>query len=170
MTDLLNTIEMPDVQAAVCARLASFAEFGGAAIIPQYEGSIDTRIESALATMTEGMLAGIALLVATPAAQETGANLPTVRLDPLGVTISVIEDVILNVPPAGSGRRALQWAVLCLRALKGWTPPGCQKPLTGWGTALALGPSQGSRVIINVTLRTRVDLLPLRLPDERGYA
>lgn len=163
-------IEMPDVQSAVCARLASFGEFGGLAIIPQYEGSIETRIDEALATMADGRLQGVALLVATPAAQETGPNLPTIRLDPFGVTVTVIEDVTLNAPPQGSGRRCLEWAVLCLRALKGWTPDGCQKPLTGWGSGLALGPSAGQRIIWNVTLRTRVDLLPLRLPGEHGYA
>ncbi len=163
-------IEMPDVQSAVCARLASFGEFGGVSILAQYEGSIDTRIDEALATMAEGRLQGVALLVATPAAQESGPNLPTVRLDPLGVTVTVVEDTVLNVPPSGSGRRCLQWAVLALRALKGWTPPSCQKPLTGWGSTLALGPSQGQRVIWNLTLRTRVDLEPLRLPGERGYA
>ena len=162
--------EMPDIQAAVCARLASFPEFGGVAVIPLHEGSVETRVESALATSRPGSLAGIALLVATPAAEETGPNLPTVRLDPLGVTVQVIEDVIFNNPPAGSGRRALQWAVLVIRALKGWTPPGCQKPLTGWGSAIAGLPQEGQRVHINVNLKTRVDLPPLRLPGERGYA
>jgi hypothetical protein len=162
--------EMPDVQAAVAARLASFPEFGGVSIILLNEGSVETRVDSALATMQSGRLAGIAILIATPVAEETGPNLPTVRLDPLGVTVQIIEDVIFNKPPTGSGRRALQWAVLVLRALKGWTPTDCQKPLTGWGAAIAGLPQEGQRVRINVNLKTRVDLPPLRLPGERGYA
>ena len=31
--------------------------------------------------------------IATPAAEETGANLPTVRLDPFGVTVTAIGSV-----------------------------------------------------------------------------
>ena len=115
------------------------------------------------------VITGVALLIATPAAEETGANLPGVRLDPFGVTITVVEDVNMNAPPDGTGRRALEWAVLALRALKGWTPPGCNCPLKGWGNALSLGPSKGSRIVWNLTLKTAVHLPPLRLPGEYGY-
>ncbi|HOR69063.1 MAG TPA: hypothetical protein PLY53_15745 [Planctomycetota bacterium] len=165
----LNSGVFPDVQRAVRDRLASFSDFGGIALIMQYEGSIDSRIEEALAVMKEGCRPGAALLIATPAAEEAGPNLPTVRLDPFGVTVSAIEDTVFNAPPEGTGRRALEWAALALRALKGWTPPGCQKPLTGWGAALSLGPQSGNRVVVNLTLRTRVDLPPLRQPGEHGY-
>ena len=164
-----NSGVFPDIQAAVRDRLASFSDFGGLAMILQYEGSIDSKLDEALAVMSDGCRVGAALLIATPAAEETGANLPTVRLDPFGVTVTVIEDTTFNAPPDGTGRRAFEWAVLALRALKGWTPPGCQKPLTGWGTALSLGPQKGARVIVNLTLRTRVDLPPLRQPGEHGY-
>ena len=162
--------EFPDIQKAVRDRLGAFPEFAGMALIMQYEGEVTSRIETALATLTEHARPGAALLIATPAAQETGANLPLVKLDPFGLTIAAVEDTILNAPPEGSGRRALEWAVLALRALKGWTPPGCNKPLTGWGTTLALAPSQGQRVIVNLTLRTAINLPPLRLPGEYGYA
>lgn len=165
----LNSGTFPDVQTAVRDRLASFSEFGGIAMILQYEGSIDTKIDNALATMTDGCRAGVALLIATPAAEETGPNLPTVRLDPFMVTVTVVEDVNMNAPPEGSGRRALEWAVLALRALKGWKPPECGTPLKGVGNALSLGPSKGSRVVWNLTLKTRVDLEPLRIPGEYGY-
>lgn len=165
----LNSGVFPDIQKAVRDRLASFSDFGGLAMILQYEGSLDTRIDSALAAMSDGCRPGAALLIATPAAEETGANLPTVRLDPFGVTVTVIEDTVINAPPDGTGRRALEWAVLALRALKGWTPPGCQKPLTGWGSAISLGPQKGAKVIVNLTLKTRVDLPPLRQPGEYGY-
>jgi len=165
----LSSGVIPDVQAAVRDRLASFSEFGGLAMILQYEGSIDTRLDEALAVMREGFRPGAALLIATPAAEETGPNLPTVRLDPLGVTVTAVEDTVFNEPPDGTGRRAFEWAILALRALKGWTPPGCQKPLTGWGSAISLGPQQGSRVSVNLTLKTRVDLPPLRQPAEYGY-
>lgn len=165
----LNSGVFPDIQKAVRDRLASFSDFGGLAMILQYEGSIDTRIDEALAVMTDGSRIGAAILIATPAAEETGANLPVVRLDPFGVTVTVVEDTVLNAPPDGTGRRAFEWAVLALRALKGWTPPGCQKPLTAWGRALALGPSKGSRVVWNLTLRTKVELPPLRQPGEYGY-
>lgn len=165
----LNSGVFPDVQASVRDRLASFSDFGGLAMILQYEGSLDTRISEALAVMTEHCRPGCALLIATPAAEDTAANVPVVRLDPLGVTVSVIEDTVFNAPPDGTGRRALEWAILALRALKGWTPPYCSKPLTPWGTSLSLGPSQGSRVIVNLTLRTKVELPLLRLPGEYGY-
>lgn len=165
----LNSGVFPDIQKAVRDRLASFSAFGGLAMILQYEGSLDTRLDEALSVQTDGCRVGAALLIATPAAQESGANLPTVRLDPFGVTITAVEDTFMNAPPAGTGRRALEWAVLALCALKGWTPPGCQKPLTGWGNTIGSGPSKGSRVIENLTLRTRVDLPPLRHPGEYGY-
>jgi hypothetical protein len=165
----LNSGVFPDVQASVRDRLASFSEFGGLAMILQYEGSIDTKIDEALAVMTDGFRVGAALLIATPAAEENAPNLATVRLDPFGVTVTVVEDTVLNAPPDGTGRRALEWAVLALRALKGWTPPGCTKPLTPWGRTLALGPSKGARVIWNLTLRTKVELAPLRQPGEYGY-
>ncbi len=165
----LNSGAFPDIQKAVRDRLAAFSEFGGIAMILQYEGSIETRIETALATMTEGYRTGVAFLIATPAAEDSLPNIPTVRLDPFAVTITVIEDVTLNAPPDGTGRRALEWAVLALRALKGWTPPECSCPLKGLGNALSLGPSKGSRVVWNLTLKTRVDLEPLRLPGEYGY-
>lgn len=165
----LNSGVFPDVQTAVRDRLASFSEFGGLAMILQYEGSIDTRLDTALAVMADGFRPGAALLIATPAAEENAPNLPMIRLDPFGVTVTAVEDVTFNAPPDGTGRRALEWAVLALRALKGWTPPGCTKPLTPWGTALALGPSKGSRVYWNLTLRTKVELAPLRQPGEYGY-
>ena len=165
----LNSGVFPDVQSAVRNRLASFGEFGGIAMILQYEGSIDDKISSALAVMTDGCRAGVAFLIATPAAEDTMPNLPYPRLDPFGVTVTVIEDTLFNAPPDGTGRRALEWAVLALRALKGWTPAGCSCPLQGWGNALTLGPSKGSKVIWNLTLKTRVELPPLRLPGEYGY-
>ena len=165
----LNIGVFPDIQAAVRDRLASFSDFGGLAMILQYEGSIDTRLETALAVMADGVRPGAALLIATPAAEETGANLPGVRLDPFGVTVTAVEDVNLNAPPDGTGRRAMEWAVLALRALKGWTPPGCNCPLKGWGNALSLGPSKGGRIVWNLTLKTAVHLPPLRLPGEHGY-
>jgi len=165
----LNSGVFPDVQTAVRDRLASFSDFGGLAMILQYEGSIDTKLDTALAVMSDGFRPGAALLIATPAAEENAPNLPVVRLDPFGVTITVVEDTVFNAPPDGTGRRALEWAVLALCALKGWTPPGCTKPLTPWGTALALGPAKGSRVIWNLTLRTKVELAPLRQPGEYGY-
>lgn len=165
----LNSGVFPDVQAAVRDRLASFSDFGGLALILQYEGSIDSKIDEALAVMTEGYRMGAACLIATPAAEESAANLPLIRLDPFGVTLSFVEDTTFNAPPDGTGRRALEWAVLALCALKGWTPQGCSKPLTPWGTALALGPSKGTRVIWNLTLRTKIELSPLRQPGEYGY-
>jgi hypothetical protein len=166
----LNSGVFPDVQTAVRDRLASFSDFGGLAMILQYEGSIDTRLDEALAILSEGFRPGAALLIATPAAEEGAPNLPQIRLDPFGVTVTAVEDTTFNAPPEGTGRRALEWAVLALRALKGWTPPGCTKPLTPWGTALALGPSKGTRVVWNLTLRTKVELPPLRQPGEYGYA
>lgn len=170
MSDVLyNSGVFPDIQRSVRDRLASFSDFGGLALIMQYEGDIDSRIATALATMTEGMRQGCALLIATPAAEETGKNLPVVRLDPFGVTVSAVEDVIFNAGETGTGRRAMEWAILALRALKGWTPEGCSTPLHGWGNALGIGPGSGKRVIYNLTLRTRVDLLPLRHPGEYGY-
>lgn len=159
----------PDIQAAIRDRLASFSDFGGLAMILQYEGSLDTRLDEALATMRPGYRPGAALLIATPVAEESANNLPTVRLDPFGITISAIEDTLFNAPPDGTGRRALEWAILALRALKGWTPSGCLRPLTSWGTAISLGSQVGSRVIVNLTLKTRVDLPPLRHPGEYGY-
>lgn len=165
----INSGAFPDVQTAVRDRLACFSDFGGIAMILQYEGSLDTKIDTALAVMTDGCRPGVALLIATPAAEETGANLPGVRLDPFGVTVTVVEDTNFNAPPDGTGRRALEWAVLALRALKGWTPPGCNCPLKGWGNALTLGPSKGSRIVWNLTLKTAVHLEPLRLPGEYGY-
>lgn len=165
----LNSGVFPDVQTAVRDRLASFSDFGGLAMILQYEGSIDTRLDTALAVMADGFRPGAALLIATPAAEENAPNLPMIRLDPFGVTVTAVEDVTFNAPPDGTGRRALEWAVLALRALKGWTPPGCTKPITPWGTALALGPSKGNRIVWNLTLRTKVELAPLRLPGEHGY-
>lgn len=165
----LNSGVFPDIQKAVRDRLASFSDFGGLAMILQYEGSIDSKLEEALSMQAEGCRVGAALLIATPAAEETGANVPTVRLDPFGVTVTAVEDTFMNAPPDGTGRRAFEWAVLALRALKGWTPPGCQKPLTGWGSAISLGPQKGTKVIVNLTLKTRVDLLPLRQPGEHGY-
>jgi hypothetical protein len=165
----LNSGVFPDIQRAVRDRLAAFDAFAGLSMVLQYEGEIDSRIAAALATLTPGMRQGCALLIATPAAEETGANLPFARLDPFGVTVSAVEDVIVNSGAGGTGRRAMEWAVLALRALKGWTPPGCGAPLRGWGDALSIGPGAGSRVIHNLTLRTRVDLAPLRLPGEYGY-
>lgn len=165
----LNSGVFPDVQTAVRDRLASFSDFGGLAMILQYEGSIETKLEEALAVQTDGFRPGAALLIATPAAEENAPNLPQIRLDPFGVTISAIEDTLFNAPPDGTGRRAIEWAVLALRALKGWTPPGCTKPLCPWGTALALGPAKGTRVIWNLTLKTKVELPPLRQPGEYGY-
>jgi len=165
----LNSGVFPDIQKAVRDRLASFSDFGGLAMILQYEGSIDSKLDEALSVQTDGFRPGAALLIATPAAEETGANLPTVRLDPFGVTVTAVEDTFMNAPPDGTGRRAFEWAVLALRALKGWTPPGCQKPLTGWGNAISLGPQKGAKVIVNLTLRTKVELAPLRQPGEYGY-
>jgi hypothetical protein len=165
----LNSGVFPDVQTSVRDRLAGFSDFGGLAMILQYEGSIDTRIDNALAVMSEGFRPGVALLIATPAAEESLPNVPSIRLDPFGVTVTVVEDTFMNAPPEGTGRRALEWAVLALQALKGWTPPGCNTPLKGWGNALTLGPSKGSRVVWNLTLKTRVDLAPLRMPGEYGY-
>ncbi len=181
----LNSGVFPDIQGAVRDRLASFSEFGGLAMILQYEGTVDTRMDEALATMTEGCRAtpaaaegganvatvrldgfGMITITGSPAAEESGANGSTVRLDPFGVTITAVEDVNLNAPPDGTGRRALEWAVLALRALKGWTPPGCDSPLTGWGNALTPGPSKGGRIVWKLTLKTAVELAPLRLPGE----
>lgn len=159
----------PNLQRHIAERLTAFSEFGGIAIITQYEGSINTRIEEALATITPGYQPGLAILIATPAAQDPAPNVPAVRLDPFGVTLTIIEDAVLNEPPTGSGRRALDVAILTMRALKGWTPPHCQSPLTGWGNALTLAPSEGARIIWHVTLKTRIDLPPLRLPGEYGY-
>jgi len=160
----------PDVQRSVRDRLAGFSDFGGLALVMQYEGSIQSRIDTALATTSEHFRPGAALLIATPAAQDSGPNLPTVRLDPFGLTLTAVEDVLFNADPGGTGRRALDWAVLALRALKGWTPAGCNKPLTGWGNTLALGNSQGSRVMVTLTLRTRIDLPPLRHEGEYGFS
>jgi len=165
----LNSGVFPDIQKAVRDRLASFSDFGGLAMILQYEGSIDSKLDEALSVQTDGFQTGAALLIATPAAEETGANLPTIRLDPFGVTVTAVENTFMNAPPDGTGRRAFEWAVLALLALKGWTPPGCQKPLTGWGNAISLGPQKGTKVIVNLTLKTRVDLLPIRHPGEHGY-
>lgn len=165
----LNSGVFPDLQRAVRDRLAAFDAFAGLEMILQYEGDIDSRIDTALATLADGMRQGCALLIATPAAEETGANLPLVRLDPFGVTVSAVEDVLINTGDRGSGRRAMEWAILALRALKGWTPPGCGAPLHGWGNALSLGGGSKARVIYNLVLRTRVDLVPLRLPGEYGY-
>jgi hypothetical protein len=159
----------PDVQRLIRDRLRSFSEFGQLAIIMQYEGDIDTHIDTALSTLRQGYRIGVALLIATPAAEESGRNLPIVRLDPFGVTISAIEDITFNISDEGTGRRALEWATLALCALKGWTPPGCAAPLHGWGSAITLGQSSGQRVIVNLTMRTRIDLPPLRLPGEYGY-
>jgi hypothetical protein len=168
-TDLLATGVFPDIQSAVRDRLAAFDVFSGLAMIRQYEGDIDSRIDTALATLTAGMRQGCAMLIATPAAEDTGANLPFARLDPFGVTVSAVEDVLINAGAGGSGRRAMEWAILALRALKGWTPPGCGAPLRGWGNALTLGGGSKTRVIYNLVMRTRVDLAPLRLPGEYGY-
>ena len=165
----MTTDLLPDIQQAIYQRLAAFPEFGGLAMILQQEGSIESRIDTALATISDGHQAGAALLIATPAANETGANAPIVRLDPLGITITAIEDTTLNETPEGTGRRALEWAVLVLRVLKQWTPPRCTRPLTAWGSAITLAPTRGSRVMVNVALRTKLELPLLRLPGEYGY-
>lgn len=166
----LNSGVFPDVQKAVRDRLASFSDFGGLAMLLQYEGSVDTRMEEALAVLADGMRSGVAMLIATPVAEEGSPNTPQVILDPFGVTVTVVEDTELNAPPDGTGRRAFEWAVLALCALKGWTPPGCLKPLTSWGRTLQVAPSKGTRVVWNLTLKTKVGLAPLRQPGEYGYA
>jgi hypothetical protein len=58
MPQPLNSGVFPDVQRSVRDRLASFTDFGGIALIMQYEGSIEEKLDSALAAMQEGMRMG----------------------------------------------------------------------------------------------------------------
>lgn len=170
-TNIYSTGVIPDVQKQVRDRLASFADFNGVALIMQYEGSIESRISEALSVMTEGCRPGIAVLIATPYLDESprSRNSPGLLIDPLAVSLAVVEDTIFNQAETGSGRRCIEWAILCVQALKGWTPTGCSKPLTGLGKTITLAPSQGSRVQNNVSLQTSVGLPLLRHQGEYGF-
>jgi len=170
-TTIYSTGIFPDVQKQVRDRLASFPEFAGIALIMQYEGSVESRIEEALATMSEDCRPGAAILIATPYLDESpkSRNSPGLLIDPFAVSLAAVEDVVLNSGDSGTGRRCIEWAVLCVQALKGWTPSGCNKPLTGLGRTISLAPSQGSRVQNNISLQTSLGLPLLRHPGEYGY-
>lgn len=165
----INSGVFPDVQTAVRDRLVSFSEFGGINMVLQQDGEIESKIETALATLgSETTRPGAALLIATPMADDLTSSIG-IKLDPYQITVTAVEDTVFNAGSNGSGRRSLEWAILALAALKGWTPPGCTAPLIGYGKVITLTPSKGTKVIWTVSLRTKINIPLLRHPGEHGY-
>ncbi len=165
----VNSGVFPDVQTAVRDRLASFSHFGGIRMVLQQDGDIDSKIETALAELGDDTTRpGAAYLIATPMADDPTSSIG-IKLDPFQVTVSCVENTVFNEGDAGTGRRSLEWAILALAALKGWTPAGCLSPLVGYGKALTLTPSRGTKVIWTVSLKTKINIPLLRHPGEHGY-
>lgn len=168
-TQPTNSGVFPDVQTRVRDRLASFSQFGGINMVLQQDGDIDSKIETALATLgSDTTRPGAALLIATPMADDPTSSIG-IKLDPYQVTVSCVEDTIFNTGDTGTGRRSLEWAILALAALKGWTPDGCLAPLIGYGKVITLTPSRGTKVICTVSLKTKINIPLLRHPGEHGY-
>lgn len=160
------------IQDEVAQRLASFPVFAGIAIVKAWEGSIATKLEKALAVTPGSGVQGLAFLVATPTAAMQMANSPALRLDPFNVGVAVVELPLLNQGEKGSRVPAFDWAVEVARALAGWAPSGCAAPLGSSGGRLDAVPEQpgAARIVANVILATKVNLAPLRLPSEAGFA
>ena len=165
----INSGVFPDVQTKVRDRIASFSHFGGINMVLQQTGSVDSRIEEALAALgDDNSRPGAAILIATPMADDPTSSIG-IKLDPFQVTISCVEDTFSNEGDLGTGRRSLEWAILVLAALKGWTPEGCLSPLQGYGKVITLTPSRGTKVIYTVSLKTKINIPLLRHPGEHGY-
>jgi len=165
----LNSGVFPDVQTNVRNRLASFSQFGGLRMVLQQDGNVDSKIETALATMgDETTRAGVALLIAVPSVDDP-TNSVGIKLDPFQVTVSVIEDTMINEGEDGTGRRAVEWAVMVWATLKGWTPEGCHAPLMRHGKAISLVATKGMRVGYTVSMKTKINIPLIRHPGENGY-
>jgi len=165
----LNSGVFPDVQTNVRNRLASFSQFGGIRMVLQQEGNVDSKIDTALATLGDDTSrAGVVLLIAVPSVDDPTSSIG-IKLDPFQVTVTAIEDTFFNEGDDGTGRRAVEWAVLVLAALKGWTPEGCHAPLSGYGKVITLLPTKGTKVGYTVSLKTKVNIPLLRKPGEHGY-
>lgn len=124
MTDLSS------IQHAAALRLSAFPAFRGLRVIQTDESDIDSKIDAALGGLSQGFTQGAAILIATPSAQIRKSNAPRLWADPVRLAVACFERPLLNTPPQGTGRHADAWALLAARALLGWTPPGCARPLS----------------------------------------
>lgn len=159
-----------DIQSLAERRLRAFPEFAGVRILLEREGEIGVKIALALKTAGGGFRPGAALVIGTASAGVRQVQAARLVIDPLAVTVMACETELFNTPPAGTGMRAGDLALLAAAALLGWTPEGCGRPMAPVGGDSVQEASDGKgNAVAAVTLGTSLEMPVLRLAGEYGY-
>lgn len=126
------------LQEHVCERLRETPGLSQVSVTPTGAAPADrlaARIEEALAGALPGYQPGCALLVATPRATCRRNCAGRVWLDPVRVEVTAFTRPALA--DEGDAPCPEDLAVAAARALAGWTPPGCTRPLSAEGEVTA---------------------------------
>lgn len=120
---------LTDLQADLVERLKSDEFFADIPVLDERKSDLASDIELALGTLTEaGGKLGICAVVLSPVAND---ELPDVVFGPLEVELSVLvlENVLLNTGPTGTGKAALTVARRIHRILKHYRAVGLGQAL-----------------------------------------
>jgi hypothetical protein len=158
-------MNLSDLQLSIANRLGRFKQFANLTILTERAKDFRSDVERALANTT-----GLFLLVGTPTAntarqQVVGPNLKLI------VAVTCSEAVVSNIGPGGSQIPAADAALDVLRALIGFQPSGCGRPLLPEDTPLRVidDPFDPERLCYLATLSTEITCAPLRLDGEGAY-
>jgi hypothetical protein len=116
------TLKLDLVQEAIKERLEGHFYFADIPVLVEDKGDIEADVNQALGTLTEKKTKmGICVVVSMPGARCRYPNAPGPLLDPLSITLSVVEDVASNRGASGTGKPALAVVEVVLRLLSHWT-------------------------------------------------
>jgi hypothetical protein len=164
------TRSLAQVQADIKARLQRHPEFAGIQILTERAKDFAAAVDLALGGLDPDHKAGIFLTVATPTLVCDRPEIPG-PLVTLAVAVTVSENIVQNTGDAGSRVPCSDMALDVLRALSGYVPPNCSKPLLSANAPVRVvaDPFDDDRLCYLVSLTTEFCLTPLRLENEGAF-
>ncbi len=115
------TFAIAPLQAAVQARLKAHPWLADIPILTEAQGDVPNEIDRAMGALTgvDGKI-GACVVILTPAASSKFPNSPGPLLDQLDITLSVLENVMVNQSDQGTKKHALEIVEFLLRFLHHW--------------------------------------------------
>jgi hypothetical protein len=158
------------LQTDLAARLARHDEFAGIRILTERAKDFLGDVDRALGGLDADYKTGIFLLIGTPTTTTPNAQIPGPQLGIIA-TCTISENVLQNTSDNGSNVAASDMALDVLRALCGFQPPQCGKPLQPSNPPIRVveDPFDPDRLCYLVALTTEMTLQPLRLEGEGTY-
>lgn len=123
----------------IADRLAADSYFEDIPVLTEDRGDVENEIARALGTLTEtGGKIGICAVVLTPFARIRTQELPGPYLDPLQLSVTIEENVLVNQATGGTQKHCSDVAERVATLLHKWLPDGHTRPVLVSGNGISV--------------------------------